>query len=104
MIISPQPVFASSVSGSNAAIKVIGQKRPDVVYVDHLAVLAILVDLSTNNIVLIHVVKGNYYKLPGCGIEASEDHGLAVAREALEETGWTMDVTLVGECFATSEE
>lgn len=44
---------------------------------------------------LLHVTKDNYYKLPGGGIEGSEDRIVALQRECREEIG--CDVVIVGE-------
>ena len=39
---------------------------------------------------MIHSLKYNYYKFPGGGIEAGEDHITALQREVKEETGLTV--------------
>lgn len=55
------------------------------------AVRAIVVDRE-NNIALLHVTKEQYYKLPGGGIEGTEDHKSALRRECLEEIGSDIEV------------
>ncbi len=52
--------------------------------------------------VIIKASNGNYYKLPGGGIEADEDHAEAAEREVAEETGCRVAVQGVG--VATAEE
>ena len=42
-------------------------------------------------VLLIHSRKYDYYKFPGGGIEKGEDHGKALCREVLEETGCHVD-------------
>jgi 8-oxo-dGTP diphosphatase len=84
-----------------ALLKTIGSKSENVTYEDRLAV-RIISKNAKNEVVIIRVDKGNYYKLPGGGIEANEDHGLAAEREALEETGCR--VRIRGQCLASVEE
>jgi 8-oxo-dGTP diphosphatase len=55
-----------------------------------------------DEIIIIFVNKGSYYKLPGGGIEAGEDHCVAGEREVKEETGCR--VTMEAQCIATVEE
>jgi len=86
-----------------ASIKTIGQQNPNVAYIDRRAVRVILYNPITKHIALIHVVKGNYYKLPGGGIDDGEDHAVAVAREVMEETGCMVSMDSK-EYFARSEE
>lgn len=50
------------------------------------AVRAILVG-ADGKVALMHARKYDYYKLPGGGIEAGEDHEMALRRELLEEVG-----------------
>jgi len=83
-----------------APSKVIGIKS-DINYVDRHAVRVITKN-DDDGIIIIHVAKGNYYKLPGGGIEADEDHSMAAQREVMEETGCR--VRLDGECIANVEE
>ena len=81
--------------------KVIGVKAESTHYIDRQAVRII----TTNDkaeIILIHANKGDYYKLPGGGVEKGEDHHLAGEREAQEETGCKVALDL--DCFATTEE
>lgn len=81
----------------------IGKAVPGIEYVKRTAVRAILQDLETKEIAIIHVSKGNYYKLPGGGVEDDEDHIVALTRELLEETGCrvTLDPS---SCFGKVEE
>ena len=81
--------------------KVIGAKAENVHYTDRQAV-RIVITREKAEIILLHAKKDNYYKLPGGGIEEGEDHHLAGAREAKEETG--CKVTLDRDCFAMTEE
>jgi ADP-ribose pyrophosphatase YjhB (NUDIX family) len=53
-------------------------------------------------VIIIKATKGNYYKLPGGGVELGEDHRLAAEREVEEETGCKVQV--LGGCIATTEE
>lgn len=50
------------------------------------AARAVVVD-DENSIALLHVKNGDYYKLPGGGIEENEDVPDALKRELLEEIG-----------------
>jgi 8-oxo-dGTP diphosphatase len=84
-----------------APSKTIGIKSVQINYEDRFAV-RIITKNNQNEIVIIHVAKGNYYKIPGGGIEGDEDHGPAAEREALEETGCNVKVR--GDCFGTVEE
>ncbi|EPE33228.1 Nudix [Glarea lozoyensis ATCC 20868] len=71
--------------------KTIGSQNKDIRYEERKAV-RLIISNSQNQIIIIHVQKGNYYKLPGGGIEDDEDHALAGEREALEETGCKISV------------
>ena len=82
------------------ASKVIGSKQANINYTDRHAVRTIVPSADKSKIALIFVQKGQYYKLPGGGIELDEDHGIAAEREALEETG--CKVKIQGACLATS--
>ena len=55
---------------------------------------AVVVD-ENGMIALLHVTKENYYKLPGGGIEDTEDKMIALKRECKEEIG--CDVEVIGE-------
>ncbi len=55
------------------------------------AARAIVLD-ENKNIALLHVQKGNYYKIPGGGIEPGEDTLVALKRECLEEIGCQVEV------------
>ena len=94
----------SEASASNPPLsKVIGEHQAKVSYTNRLAVRAILLNDANGQIALIYIAEGNYFKLPGGGIEADEDHKHAVNREILEETG--CEVFLDGmQLLATSEE
>ncbi|KAI9708370.1 MAG: hypothetical protein M1820_004074 [Bogoriella megaspora] len=80
--------------------KVIGTKV-DTQYVDRYAVHDII-KKDKDEIAIIYVVKGNYYKLPGGGIEADEDHATAAKREAMEDIG--CEIRLNDKCIAAVEE
>jgi 8-oxo-dGTP pyrophosphatase MutT (NUDIX family) len=80
--------------------KTIGTKL-DITYNERLAVRVIVMN-EKDEIIIIHAKNGNYYKLPGGGIEADEDHGVAGQREAMEETGCKVD--LQSNCMAEVEE
>jgi 8-oxo-dGTP diphosphatase len=83
--------------------KVLGEKQAGISYTDRLAVRAILVDDANNHVALIYIARGNYFKLPGGGIEADENHKIAVEREILEETGCKPTLESM-RLLATSEE
>ena len=74
---------------STTPSKTIGLKSPTTTYTNRHAVRTIISNPNNDNkIILIHVQKGNYYKLPGEGIEMDDpNHHLAAEREAMEETG-----------------
>ncbi len=55
---------------------------------------AVVVD-KDGMVALLHVTKESYYKLPGGGIEETEDKMVALARECQEEIG--CDVEVIGE-------
>lgn len=46
--------------------------------------------IRNREIAMVHSKKYDYYKFPGGGIEADEDHITALKREVLEETGLTV--------------
>jgi 8-oxo-dGTP diphosphatase len=56
----------------------------------------------TGDIAIIHVKKENYYKLPGGGIEAGENHQVAGRRETMEEI--SCRVKMSKRCLAIVEE
>lgn len=53
---------------------------------------AVVID-PDGKVALLYVAKGNYYKLPGGGIENSEDKLTALKRECTEEIGCDIAVT-----------
>lgn len=55
------------------------------------AARAIVTDKG-GQVALLHVTSGNYYKLPGGGIEGDEDPAEALARELQEEIGCTAEI------------
>lgn len=55
------------------------------------AVRAVVID-KDNKIALLYVSKENYYKLPGGGIESSENQAIALERECKEEIGCNVEV------------
>ena len=66
-------------------------ERPESEYEHRSAVRCIII--KDSEICIIYVKNGNYYKLPGGGIEAGDpDYFAAAQREALEETGCRVDV------------
>jgi 8-oxo-dGTP pyrophosphatase MutT (NUDIX family) len=81
--------------------KVLGTKLPDITYRERLAVRLIIKN-DENEIAIIYAKNGDYYKLPGGGIEGDENHSDAAQREAMEETGCR--VTVEDTCFAEVEE
>jgi 8-oxo-dGTP diphosphatase len=91
-----------STTKTNPTQKVIGTKQPDTSYTERFAV-RVVVQNTVGEVAIIYSKKGNYYKLPGGGVELDEDHREAAYREVLEETGAT--VTIRGDSyFATTEE
>jgi hypothetical protein len=64
----------------------LGSAQKDVKYERRTAVRCLI--LKEDKICIIHVEKGNYYKLPGGGVEPEDsDDTVSCQREALEETG-----------------
>ncbi|KAH9902151.1 NUDIX hydrolase domain-like protein [Xylariomycetidae sp. FL2044] len=82
--------------------KVIGVKKPEITYTRRFATRVVARNKS-EQIAIIYVQKGNYFKLPGGGIEGDEDRAEAAKREAQEETGATV-VLRAEEYVATTEE
>ncbi|KAI0506610.1 hypothetical protein F5B22DRAFT_442992 [Xylaria bambusicola] len=82
--------------------KTIGTKQADIQYTQRHAIRVIALNAS-NQIALLHAQKDNYHKLPGGGIEGTESHAAAAAREGREETGFAIAVR-AGGCVAVTEE
>ncbi|CZR55581.1 uncharacterized protein PAC_05469 [Phialocephala subalpina] len=93
----------NSNSNPEPVMKVIGSKDPAITYNDCIAVRAILLNPINQQIAIIKVDKGKYFKLPGGGIEPNEDHSIALARGILEKTGCKTDPD-IGPCIAKCEE
>ena len=55
------------------------------------AVRAILLD-SDGKIGMIEATTGNYYKLPGGGVDEGESHEQALRRELIEEAGYEIEI------------
>lgn len=85
LICESQLMMQSSESPS-LPMKIIGTKQPDAEYTERSAVRVVVKD-ADEQVIIIKVNKGNYYKLPGDGVEGDEDHGQAAVREVAEETG-----------------
>lgn len=58
------------------------------------ATRAVLIN-DQGQVALLKVGNGNYHKLPGGGVEGSEDMQLALERELLEEAGCRADLMQV---------
>lgn len=86
------------------AKRTIGTRATNVKYIDRHAVRLIIKNSATQEIAIVFVRKGSYYKLPGGGVEAGEDHRVTAVREAEEETGCRVIIVGNGDCFATTEE
>ncbi|KAI1290976.1 NUDIX hydrolase domain-like protein [Xylaria venustula] len=95
--------MSNSIETTTSNTKVIGNKQPDMLYTDRYAVRAVALN-SKGEVALIYAKKGNYYKLPGGGIEADEDHAEAAAREVQEETGAVVSIRKNDGCIANTEE
>ncbi|GAP92260.1 putative NUDIX domain-containing protein [Rosellinia necatrix] len=83
--------------------KIIGKEQSDVVYIDRYAVRVVAFN-AAGQVAVIYAKKGNYYKLPGGGIEKDEDHANAAAREVQEETGAVVKIRHSDGCVASTEE
>ncbi|EHK25008.1 uncharacterized protein TRIVIDRAFT_220443 [Trichoderma virens Gv29-8] len=82
--------------------KIIGTRDPTKSYTDRKSTRVVALKPS-GEIAIIYVKEGNYYKLPGGGVEADESHADAALREVKEETGAIVALRSTG-CFATTEE
>jgi 8-oxo-dGTP diphosphatase len=80
--------------------KVIGVKE-DRQYTERQAVRTIAISIA-GDIAILHAKKEHYYKLPGGGIEAGENHQVAGTREAMEEIGCRIKMST--RCLAIVEE
>lgn len=61
-------------------------------YTQRIAVRAVVFD-SDENVALLHAINNNYFKLPGGGVEESEDFETALERECIEEIGTSVKIT-----------
>jgi 8-oxo-dGTP diphosphatase len=86
----------SSIKGT----KTFGSYNETLSYKERKAV-RLLISNNKDQVIVVHMNKGNYYKLPGGGIEDVEDHTLAGEREASEETGCKVSI---GDYLCTIEE
>ncbi|KKP06586.1 NUDIX domain-containing protein [Trichoderma harzianum] len=82
--------------------KIIGTKDPAKSYTDRKSTRVVALKPS-GEIAIIYVKEGNYYKLPGGGIEAEESPTEAALREVKEETGAIVALRST-DYFATTEE
>ncbi len=81
-------------------IKVIGVKE-DRQYTERESVRTIIMNVA-GEIAILYANKEDYYKLPGGGIEAGENHQEAGTREAMEEIGCR--VKMSKRCLTITEE
>ncbi|KAI1152882.1 NUDIX hydrolase domain-like protein [Nemania diffusa] len=95
--------MSDSIGTKTPNTKVIGNQQPDMLYIDRYAVRVVTVN-AAGEVALIYAKKGNYYKLPGGGIEKDEDHAEAAAREVQEETGAVVSIRKSDGCIGSTEE
>ncbi|KAH7379833.1 hypothetical protein BKA64DRAFT_749986 [Cadophora sp. MPI-SDFR-AT-0126] len=67
------------------------QYDPNIKYNDRVAVRAVLRYPLNQEIAMIYCSSGTFWRLPGSQIEDGEDHGIALARIMMEETGCDID-------------
>ncbi len=82
--------------------KIIGTEDPAKAYTDRTSTRVVALQPS-GEVAIIYVKEGNYYKLPGGGIEADESLADAALREVKEETGAIVALRST-DYFATTEE
>jgi len=87
-------------SATEKPSKTIGNRK-DTRYEERRSVRVIAKNVK-NEMIIMYAKRDNYYKLPGGGIEAKEDHCIAARRESLEETG--CEVKIEGDYIAVVEE
>ncbi|PKS11917.1 hypothetical protein jhhlp_001212 [Lomentospora prolificans] len=88
-------------NSSTIPFKLLGTKSSTVEYKERTAVRVVVKD-ADNQVVILKVQNGNYYKLPGGGVEPDESLIQAAEREVAEETGCRVSVE--SECIAMTEE
>lgn len=91
-----------SMTASFPAPKIIGAAQPGASYTDRRAVRVVAFN-AAGEVAILYAERENYYKLPGGGIEAGEDHEAAAKREFEEETGGLIKLRSDG-CIATTKE
>ena len=62
-----------------------------VTYIERKSARSVLLN-AQNEVALMYVAKGHYYKLPGGGLEENEDFTQALKREILEEVGANIEI------------
>jgi len=87
----PHPPSKSK-NPSDIPTKVIGQLLSHPTYPTRTSIRLIIFN-HHSQILIIHVSRHNYYKLPGGGIEDGESHYDTGCREALEESGYKVRIS-----------